>query len=108
KEGKIYALQLDQALQTQTPQYFWGTSNHPTLPAEGGTCADTRGAANGWLQGSDTAFWNNPSGASYYYSYGNVDQLMSWQVSGNTFTQTSADTPSSLNINALAVSANGG
>src|SRR5208283_2628063 len=23
KEGKIYALQLDQALQTQTPQYFW-------------------------------------------------------------------------------------
>jgi hypothetical protein len=33
---------------------------------------------------------------------------MSWQVSGNTFTQTSVDTPSNLNINALAVSANGG
>ncbi len=28
KEGKVYALQLDQALQTQTPEYFWGTNNH--------------------------------------------------------------------------------
>ncbi len=108
KEAKVYMLQLNQALQTQTPQYFWGTSNYPTLPAEGGTCANTRSAANGWLQGSDTAFWNNPSGGSYYYSFGNVDHLLSWQVSGNTFTQTSADTPSNLNINALAVSANGG
>jgi PQQ-like domain len=108
KEGKVYTLQLDQALHSQTPQYFWGTSNYPTLPAEGGTCADTRGAANGWLQGSDTAFWNNPSGASYYYSFGNRDQLISWAVSGNAFTQTSMDTPSNLNINALAVSANVG
>jgi hypothetical protein len=32
---------------------------------------------------------------------------MSWQVSGNTFTQTSVDTPVSLVINDLAVSANG-
>ncbi len=108
KEGKVYTLQLDQALQTQTPPYFWGTNNYPTLPAEGGTCADTRGAANGWLQGSDTAFWNNPSGTSYFYSFGNVAELMSWQVSGSTFTQTSADTPSNYNLNALAVSANGG
>lgn len=108
KEGKVYALQLDQALNTQTPQYFWGTSNHPTLPAEGGTCADTRTAADGYLQGSDTAFWNISSGTSYYYSFGNVDELMSWQVSGNTFTQTSVDTPSNLDTNALALSANAG
>lgn len=108
KEGKVYTLQLDQALQTQTPPYFWGTNDFPTLPAEGGTCADTRGAQNGWLQGSDTAFWNNPHGTSYFYSFGNVAQLMSWQVSGNTFTQTSADTPVNFNLNALAVSANGG
>ncbi len=32
---------------------------------------------------------------------------MSWQLSGNTFTQTSTDTPLNLAINALAVSANG-
>jgi len=108
KEGKVYTLQLDQALQAQTPSYFWGTNNYPTLPAEGGTCADTRGAQNGWLQGSDTAFWNNPNGTSYFYSLGNVAQLMSWRVSGNTFTQTSADTPVNYNLNALAVSANGG
>jgi hypothetical protein len=108
KEGKVYTLQLDQALQTQTPPYFWGTNDYPTLPAEGGTCADTRGAQNGWLQGSDTAFWNNPNGTSYFYSFGNVAELMSWQVAGNTFTQTSADTPVNYNLNALAVSANGG
>jgi hypothetical protein len=108
KEGKIYTLQLDLALQTQTPQTFWGTSNYPTLPAEGGTCADTRTAGYGWLHGNDTAFWSNPSGASYYYSFGNHDKLMSWQVSGNTFTQTSVDTPSNLSINALAVSASHG
>ncbi len=108
KEGKIYTLQLDQALQTQTPQYFWGTNNYPTLPAEGGTCADTRGAQNGWLQGSDTAFWHNPGGTSYFYSLGNVAQLMSWQVSGNTFTPTSADALTNYNLNALALSANGG
>jgi hypothetical protein len=108
KEGKVYALQLDRALQTQTLQTFWGTSNYPTLPAEGGTCADTRTAGHGWLHGSDTAFWNNPSGVSYYYSFGNYDQLMAWELSGNTFTQTSVDTPSNLSTNALAVSANAG
>jgi hypothetical protein len=108
KEGKVYVLQLDQALKTQTPQYFWGTSNHATLPSEGGTCADSRTAADGYLQGSDTAFWNNPSGNSYYYSFGNVDELMSWQVSGNAFTQTSVDTPSNSDLNAMAVSANAG
>ncbi|MGO9632493.1 MAG: hypothetical protein ACLPX1_01195 [Steroidobacteraceae bacterium] len=108
KEGKAYALQLDQALQTQTPQYFWGTNNHLTLPAEGGTCADTRTPGHGWLHGNDTAFWSNPSGTSYYYSFGNYDQLMSWELVGNTFTQTSDDAPSNLSINALAVSANGG
>jgi len=108
KEGQAYVLQLDQALHTQTPQTFWGTSNHLTLPAEGGTCADTRTPGHGWLHGSDTAFWSNPRGVSYYYGFGNYDQLMSWQVSGNTFTQTSADSPSNLSMNALAVSANAG
>jgi hypothetical protein len=107
KEGKVYALQLDQALNTQTPEFIWGTSNHPTFPAEGGTCIDTRKGANGQLLGSNTAFWSNPSGTTYYYSFGNSDKLMSWQVSGNTFTQTSVDTPVSLVINDLAVSANG-
>jgi hypothetical protein len=108
KEAKVYALQLSLPLQTQTPQYFWGTSNHPILPAEGGTCVDTRPGGHGYLHGSDTAFWNNPGGASYYYAFGNYDQLMSWQVSGNTFTPTSAETPPSHGHNALAVSANGG
>lgn len=108
KEGKVYTLQLDQALRTQTAAYFWGTSDYPTLPAEGGTCSDPRVHPHGWIQGSDTAFWNNPSGASYYYAFGNYDELISWQVSGNAFSQTSADTPPSTHPNALAVSANGG
>ena len=108
KEAQVTTLQLDQALNTQTPQTFWGTSNHLTLPAEGGTCADTSTPGHGWLHGSDTAFWSNPSGVSYFYSLGNYDQLMSWALSGNTFTPTSADTPSNLSMNALAVSANAG
>ena len=108
KQGKIYTLQLDQALHTQTPFYFWGTSNYVPFPAEGGTCKDTRQAGYGQLHGSDTAFWSNPGGASYFYSFGNNDKLMSWQLSGNTFAQTSLDTPANLAINALAVSANGG
>jgi hypothetical protein len=33
---------------------------------------------------------------------------MSWQVSGNAFTQTSVDTPSNSDLNAMAVSANAG
>jgi hypothetical protein len=108
KQGKIYTLLLDQALHTQTPSYFWGTSNYVPFPAEGGTCTDTRISGYGQLHGSDTAFWSNPSGASYFYSFGNNDKLMSWQLSGNNFTQTSIDTPLNLAINALAVSANGG
>jgi hypothetical protein len=109
KEAKVYVLQLDQALQTQTPQQFWGTSNYPTLPAEGGTCNDTRTPGYGWLHGSDTAFWINPSGGGgYYYTLGNHNELMSWNVSGSTFTQTSVDTPSNFSLNVLAVSANGG
>lgn len=108
KQGKVYELLLDQTLQTQDPAYFWGTTNHLTLPAEGGVCADTRGNEHGWLQASDTAFWNKPSGASYYYSFGNYDQLMSWQVSGNSFVQASADTPASSFPNSLALSANHG
>jgi hypothetical protein len=108
KEGQVTTLRLDQALNTQIPQTFWGTSNHLTLPAEGGTCADTRTPGHGWLHGSDTAFLSNPSGVSYFYSLGNYDELMSWALSGNTFTQTSADTPSNLSMNALAVSANAG
>jgi hypothetical protein len=108
KEGKVYTLLLDEPLHSQTPAYFWGTSNHATLPSEGGTCADTRANGHGWLQGSDTAFWSNPGGTSYFYSYGNYDDLSSWSVSGNTFTQTSADTPVSTFPNALALSANGG
>ena len=108
KEGKVYALQLGQPLSTQSPAFIWGSSNFPLFPAEGGTCADSRTGANGWLQGSDTAFWSNSAGASYYYSLANSDKLMSWLVSGNTFTQTSVDTPNNLAINALVVSANGG
>jgi hypothetical protein len=108
KQGKVYALSLNQPLQTQQPSYFWGTSNHATLPAEGGTCNDPRKVTFGWLQGSDTALWSNPSGASYYYAFGNQDQLMSWQVSGMTFTQTSADALPSTSPNAAALSANGG
>jgi hypothetical protein len=107
KEGKVYIVQLDKGLNAQTPQYFWGTSDHPTLPAEGGTCVDTRGI-HGYLQGSDTAFWSNPGGASYYYTFGNYDELLSWQVAGNTFTPASADSPPSLRPNAMALSANGG
>jgi hypothetical protein len=108
KEGKVYTLLLDEALNTQTAAYFWGTSNHPTLPAEGGTCVDNRINGYGWIQGSDTAFWNNPGGASYYYTFGSYDQLMTWQVTGNTFSPTSADTPANLHPNAVALSANGG
>jgi hypothetical protein len=104
----VYTLQLDQALHSQTPSYFWGTSNYVPFPAEGGTCTDTRPSGYGQLHGSDTAFWSNPGGASYYYSFGNDDKLMSWQLSGtNSFTPTSVDTPPNLAINALAVSANG-
>jgi hypothetical protein len=109
KEGKVYVLELNQALNTQTPQYFWGTSNYPTLPAEGGTCSDTRGGSNGWLQSSDTAFWNNPNGTSYYYTFGNSDKLMSWQVAENAFTSTSVDVPPpNVSSNLLALSANSG
>ncbi len=108
KEGKIYPLQLNQPLSTQNPAYFWGSANHPTLPAEGGTCADPRQDFHGWLQGSDTAYWNNPNGASYFYALANYDNLYSWQVSGTTFTTTSTDTPTSQHPNALAVSADGG
>ena len=78
------------------------------LPADGGSCADTRQPSHGWIQGSDSAFWNNPSGNSYYYLFGNFDNLTSWQVSGTTFTKTSTDTPVSAHPNALALSAHGG
>ena len=108
KEGKVYALQLGQALGPQVPSFVWGSSNFPNFPAEGGACSDSRKGANGQLLGSDTAFWSNPAGDSYYYSLANSDKLMSWLVLGTTFTQTSVDTPTNLAINAVVVSANGG
>jgi hypothetical protein len=82
KQGKIFTLLLDQPLHTQTPSYFWGTSNYVPFPADGGTCTDNRDLRLRQLHGSDTAFWSNPSGASYFYSLGNNDKLMSWQLSG--------------------------
>jgi hypothetical protein len=108
KQGKVYALQLNQSLQFQTPTWFWGTTNHALLPAEGGSCADPRADLHGWLHGSDTALWNNPSGPPYFYAFGNYDKLHSWQVSGTTFTPTSTDSASSSANSALALSANGG
>ncbi len=108
KEGKVYTLQLDQALSTQSASFIWGSSTFPLFPFEGGDCTDSRKGGNGRLQGSDTAFWSNPAGDSFYYSLANSDKLMSWLVSGNTFAQTSLDIPANLAINALALSANGG
>lgn len=107
KEGKVYALQLNETLQNQNATWFWGTSKHPDLPAEGGSCVDPRQDLHGWLHGSDTALWNNPAGPTYFYAFGNYDELLSWQVSGTTFTATSADAPASTANSALAVSANG-
>lgn len=108
KQGKVYELKLDLALNSQTPLTFWGTTNHALLPADGGTCADPRPGATGWLQANDSAFWSNPAGTSYFYTFGNNDNLMSWSVSGTTFTQTSLDSPTNLSLNSIAVSANGG
>jgi hypothetical protein len=108
KQGKVYALSLTQPLLGQQAPYFWGTANVAVLPAEGGTCNDPRPDEFGWFHGSDTALWSNPGGASYYYTLGDQDQLLSFQLSGNTFTATSADTLPSTFPNALALSANGG
>jgi hypothetical protein len=108
KEGKVYIVNLGESLSSQTPAYFWGTSHHPTLPAEGGTCTDTRVGGQGYLQGSDTAVWSNPSGISYYYTFGNNDLLYSWQLtSSNSFEQTSSDSPANKGPNGVALSANG-
>jgi hypothetical protein len=104
KQGKVYVFQLSEALHTQTPQTFWGTSRYALLPADGGTCADSRPSGTGWI--SSTAFWNNSNGALYYI-FGGSDYLYSYQLAENAFTQTSADTPSNSWPNALAVSANG-
>lgn len=108
KQGKVYALQLNQPLQGQNAVHFWGTTNHALLPADGGSCVDPRPGAQGWLQGSDTALWLNPGGASYYYAFGNKDKLLSWQISGATFTPISSTNFAAGALNALAVSANGG
>lgn len=108
KQGKVYALSLDQPLKTQQPNFFWGTTNYAPLPADGGSCHDSRQFQFGWLHGSDTAVWSNPSGPSYYYTLGDQDQLHSFQVSGTTFTQASVDTLTGTLPNALALSANGG
>jgi hypothetical protein len=108
KEGKVYTVLIDESLQAQTPSYIWGTSQHPTLPAEGGTCTDPRKPGQGWLQGSDTALWNPAGVAPYYYTFGNADELMSWQYAGGSLTSTSVDTPAANGGPiALAVSANG-
>jgi hypothetical protein len=104
KQGKVYVFQLDQTLLTQTPETFWGTSQHAVLPADGGTCADSRPGGVGWI--SSAAFWNNSNGPLWYV-FGGSDYLYSYQVAANTFTQSSADTPSNSWPNALAVSANG-
>jgi hypothetical protein len=108
KQGKVWALSLNQPLLGQPPNYFWGTTNYLPLPAEGGICKESRTFQYGWLHGSDTAVWNNPSGPSYFYVLGDWDQLRSFQASGNTFTLTSADTVVGTLPNALALSANGG
>jgi hypothetical protein len=111
KQGKVYTLSINptEGLTPGSPPYFWGTVNHLTLPSDGGTCADHRPDGQGFIQGSETVFWNVPApGNSYFYTFGNIDQLASWQVSGGTFTQTSADTPVDNYPNALALSANGG
>ncbi len=108
KQGKVYALDLSQTLQGQSAVHFWGTTNYALLPADGGSCVDPRPGAHGWLQGSDTALWLNPSGTSYYYALGNNDQLLSWAISGTTFTPSSSNTLTTAAINALALSANGG
>ena len=108
KQGKVYALELDQTLQGQNAVQFWGTTNHVLLPAEGGSCADSRPDAQGWLQGSDTALWLNPSGNSYYYALGNKDELLAWQIAGTSFTPVASDAFTTGGPNALALSANQG
>jgi len=108
KQGKLWALSLNQPLRSQPPNYFWGTTNYLPLPAEGGICKESRQFQYGWLHGSDTAVWSNPSGPSYFYVLGDWDQLRSFRASGNTFTQTSADAVVGTLPNALALSANGG
>jgi hypothetical protein len=108
KAGKMWVLQLDQTLATQIPGFIWATTNHATLPSDGGSCTRQANPPNGWLMGSDSAFWGNPGGNSYFYALGNSDALMSWQLSAtNTLMQTSEDSPANLTLNALAVSANG-
>jgi len=108
KQGKVWALSLDQPLYGQPPNYFWGTNNYLPLPADGGICKESRQFQYGWMHGSDTAVWSNPSGPSYYYVLGDLDQLRSFQASGNTFTLTSGDTVIGTLPSALALSANGG
>jgi hypothetical protein len=105
KQGKVYVFQLDQPLMTQTPQTFWGTSHYTVLPADGGTCSETNQNNQGSI-GAAVAFWNNTSGPLYYI-FGGADELRSYQLSANVLTQQSADTPTNVWPNALAVSANG-
>jgi hypothetical protein len=106
KQGKVYVFQLDESLQTQTPQTFWGTTNYTALPTDGGTCTDVDGHAMNMGSISTVAFWNNSNGPLYYI-FGGADNLNSYQLSGNVLTQTSSDTPSNVWPNVIALSANG-
>jgi hypothetical protein len=106
KQGKVYVFQLDEALQTQTPQTFWGTSNYTPLPTDGGTCTDVNQHALNVGSISTVAFWNNSNGPLYYV-FGGADRLNSYQLSGNVLSQVSSDTPANVWPNAIAVSANG-
>lgn len=108
KEGKVYQISLNQALNAQTPPYFWGTSQYPTLPAEGGTCTDPRKPGYGWLKGSNTAVWNPGGAPTYFYTFGDFDEMMSFEYSSGQFASTSVDTPAATGGSiAIAVSANG-
>jgi hypothetical protein len=104
KQGKVFILQLEETLSTQTPATFWGTSQHLLLPADGGVCANKRGNGVGYI--GSTAFWNNSNGPLYYI-LGGGDELLSFQLADNTFSQSSADTPTNVWPSSLAVSANG-
>jgi hypothetical protein len=104
KQGKVFVLQLDETLQTQTPETFWGASQYLLLPADGGVCANNRGNGVGYI--GSTAYWNN-AGGPLYYILGGADNLYSFQLASNTFSESSADTPANVWPSTLAVSANG-
>ncbi len=105
KQGKVTILSLNQTLKTQTPSSFWATTKYAPLPADGGTCKDSRPDQVGWI--SSTAFWQLPGGGTYYV-WGAYDELASYQLrSNNTLYLNSSNALPNEWPNSLAISANG-